>query len=146
MLKENLDCGIAASITVFARDIDDDGGTIAPLPTRLLPPMNVSNDYQPLGRPHTPLSRGVSAPSNGLRLAAIDEHDVAAEGGVRRIDSSDLEEEKKEKEASVTWMSLPHKRQLIILTLARLSEPVVQTSLQVCPPTSHFRMPRGPLY
>lgn len=30
----------------------------------------------------------------------------------------------------VTWMSLPHKRQLAILTAARLSEPLVQTSLQ----------------
>lgn len=33
-------------------------------------------------------------------------------------------------EAMVTWRSLPHKRQLAILTFARLSEPLVQTSLQ----------------
>jgi hypothetical protein len=38
-------------------------------------------------------------------------------------------QEKKQKEV-VTWMSLPHKRQLAILTVARLSEPLVQTSLQ----------------
>jgi len=36
----------------------------------------------------------------------------------------------KAKEEPVTWMSLPHKRQLTVLTLARLSEPLVQTSLQ----------------
>lgn len=30
----------------------------------------------------------------------------------------------------VTWRSLPHKGQLAVLTLARLSEPLVQTSLQ----------------
>jgi hypothetical protein len=30
------------------------------------------------------------------------------------------------------WMDLPRKRQLAILTIARLSEPLVQTSLQVC--------------
>ncbi|KAK4989206.1 hypothetical protein LTR50_003420 [Elasticomyces elasticus] len=30
----------------------------------------------------------------------------------------------------VTWRSLPHKSQLLILTLARLSEPLTQTSLQ----------------
>jgi hypothetical protein len=36
----------------------------------------------------------------------------------------------KKKEPLVTWMSLPHKRQLIVLTAARLSEPLVQTSLQ----------------
>jgi hypothetical protein len=33
---------------------------------------------------------------------------------------------------SVTWMSLPHKRQLSILVAARLSEPLVQSSLRVC--------------
>lgn len=37
----------------------------------------------------------------------------------------------KEKEERVTWTSLPHRRQLVILTLARLSEPLVQTSLRV---------------
>ena len=30
----------------------------------------------------------------------------------------------------VTWASLPHKSQLAVLTLARLSEPLTQTSLQ----------------
>jgi hypothetical protein len=38
-------------------------------------------------------------------------------------------QEEKQKEV-VTWMSLPHKRQLAVLTAARLSEPLVQTSLQ----------------
>lgn len=41
---------------------------------------------------------------------------------------------KKKKEEPVTWSSLPHKSQLLILTLARLSEPLVQTSLRVCTP------------
>jgi hypothetical protein len=36
-----------------------------------------------------------------------------------------------EKKDTVTWMSLPHKRQLAILTIARLSEPLVQSSLRV---------------
>ncbi|CAD6444654.1 6ad748d0-e784-45cb-8bc6-8d9bdf14791b [Sclerotinia trifoliorum] len=35
-----------------------------------------------------------------------------------------------EKEGPVAWSSLPHKRQLAILTCARLSEPLVQTSLR----------------
>ncbi|KAK6607608.1 major facilitator superfamily transporter [Botrytis cinerea] len=35
-----------------------------------------------------------------------------------------------EKEGPVAWGSLPHKRQLAILTCARLSEPLVQTSLR----------------
>jgi hypothetical protein len=34
-------------------------------------------------------------------------------------------------EKPVTWMSLPRKSQLAILTIARLSEPLVQTSLRV---------------
>ncbi|KAH7304356.1 major facilitator superfamily domain-containing protein [Rhexocercosporidium sp. MPI-PUGE-AT-0058] len=40
-----------------------------------------------------------------------------------------VENETREEEP-VTWRSLPHRSQLIILTLARLSEPLVQTSLQ----------------
>ncbi|KAF2239576.1 MFS general substrate transporter [Viridothelium virens] len=35
-----------------------------------------------------------------------------------------------EKDRPVTWMSLPRKDQLLILTLARLSEPLTQTGLQ----------------
>lgn len=37
----------------------------------------------------------------------------------------------KKKHEIVTWRSLPHKSQLAILTVARLSEPLVQTSLRV---------------
>jgi hypothetical protein len=39
--------------------------------------------------------------------------------------------QKKEKKALVTWSSLPFKRQLAILTIARFSEPLVQSSLRV---------------
>ena len=54
---------------------------------------------------------------------------AAAERGPRGVVKT-LESEKP-REEPVTWRSLPHRRQLIILTLARLSEPLVQTSLQV---------------
>lgn len=37
----------------------------------------------------------------------------------------------KKKEETVTWSSLPKKSQLAILTVARLAEPLVQTSLRV---------------
>jgi hypothetical protein len=37
----------------------------------------------------------------------------------------------KKKDKPITWMSLPHKSQLAILTVARLAEPLVQTSLRV---------------
>ena len=65
--------------------------------------------------------------SDGDRLAAIDLDEVETGGGVAAGDSPVVSE----KDEPVTWMSLPHKRQLIVLTLSRLSEPLVQTSLQV---------------
>jgi hypothetical protein len=78
------------------------------------------------------LAHGEPASSNGLPLADIDHDEVAVEGGVGRV--IETMESKKEKQEPVTWRSLPHRRQLIILTLARLSEPLVQTSLQVSVP------------
>lgn len=95
--------------------------------------MNVNSDDQNSGRLLKPLSIG-ETPSNGARLAAIDQDEAEAEGGVGGVDQ--IESEKK-KEEPVTWRSLPHRRQLIILTLARLSEPLVQTSLQVSPDVCH---------
>jgi hypothetical protein len=67
--------------------------------------------------------------SNGGRLVAIDLDEVEAEGGVPASGEDPVVNEKDE---PVTWMSLPHKRQLLVLGLSRLSEPLVQTSLQVC--------------
>ncbi|OQD81335.1 hypothetical protein PENANT_c028G00847 [Penicillium antarcticum] len=57
---------------------------------------------------------------NGRRLSS-DEDD----GG-----NSDSMPEQAEEEKPVTWSSLPKKGQLAILTFARLSEPLTQTSLQ----------------
>jgi hypothetical protein len=37
----------------------------------------------------------------------------------------------KEKNKTVSWGELPRKKQLFVITMARLSEPLVQTSLQV---------------
>jgi len=54
------------------------------------------------------------------------EHTTVAERGVGRPSEAE-----KSKEELVTWRSLPHKGQLAVLTMARLSEPLVQTSLQV---------------
>ena len=90
---------------------------------------STDNQHQARQQP-MPLPSNRPAANNGLRLATIDHSDVAAEGGVREVETRAQEDN--EKDAPVTWMSLPHKRQLIILTLARLSEPLVQTSLQVC--------------
>ena len=59
----------------------------------------------------------VLSPSNDDEHIHVDRGDGGSEGA-------------QEKDALVTWSSLPRKGQLVILTLARLSEPLVQTSLQ----------------
>lgn len=66
-----------------------------------------------------------SAPlmSNHRRFSSANEDDDHDHDGVLR--PADEDEEK-----PVTWSSLPKKGQLAILTLARLSEPLTQTSLQ----------------
>ncbi|CAI7581040.1 unnamed protein product [Penicillium bialowiezense] len=46
------------------------------------------------------------------------------------LDHDDVLEQAEEQEKPVTWSSLPKKGQLAILTFARLSEPLTQTSLQ----------------
>ncbi|KAH7395564.1 major facilitator superfamily domain-containing protein [Cadophora sp. MPI-SDFR-AT-0126] len=89
--------------------------------------MNINKAVRNPERQLGPLSTGRPANSDGDRLAALDEDEVAAEGGVGRRNPEVVHNEKEEE---VTWRSLPHRRQLIILTLARLSEPLVQTSLQ----------------
>lgn len=67
---------------------------------------------------------------NGAQCTPEGRDAVTTESGVAGIEE-DVQNEKREE--PVTWRSLPHRRQLIILTLARLSEPLVQTSLQVYP-------------
>lgn len=104
--------------------------------------MNETSDNTHLARHAAPLPSESDrpTPNNGLRLATIDHSNVAAEGGVREVRNP--ASANSEKEGPVSWMSLPNKTQLIILTLARLSEPLVQTSLQVClawdPRSTHF--------
>ncbi|ROV94563.1 hypothetical protein VMCG_08148 [Cytospora schulzeri] len=46
------------------------------------------------------------------------------------IQSTTNTQKKKSKRETVPWKDLPHKQQLFVITLTRLSEPLVQTSLQ----------------
>jgi hypothetical protein len=82
---------------------------------------------------------------DGDSLATIDQDEVETEGGVVAAGEESVVNEKDE---PVTWRSLPHRRQLIILTLSRLSEPLVQTSLQVRLNLNYFSLMhcRSPLY
>jgi hypothetical protein len=91
--------------------------------------MPSTTDPKPFEREARDDSHGeaVRESSDGDHLAAIDLDEVETEGGVAASEESAVNE----KDEPVTWMSLPHKRQLIVLTLSRLSEPLVQTSLQV---------------
>ena len=43
----------------------------------------------------------------------------------------------------VAWRDLPRKQQLVVITMARLSEPLVQTSLQVCSSDTRLFKTRG---
>jgi hypothetical protein len=93
--------------------------------------MSSNSDDELQERHSRPLPTGEQA-SNGNHLVAIVRDRVAVEGGVEgAISPAEPAELEKKKEEPVTWASLPHRSQLIILTLARLSEPLVQTSLQV---------------
>jgi hypothetical protein len=100
--------------------------------------MNVNTSFgksERLSRPQLPEREW----SDASHLAAIDEEHVAAEGGVGGVDGNESSDDGSEKnEEPVTWLSLPHRTQLIILTLARLSEPLVQTSLQVKLPRHRY--------
>ena len=53
------------------------------------------------------------------------------DGDSLQIDIEPLPPREEKKDPPVTWRSLPNKRQLAILVIARLSEPLVQSSLRV---------------
>lgn len=61
-----------------------------------------------------------------LRLDDVTDDEADLE---RRLSGTKEEDSKK----PIAWRDLPQKQQLVIITLARLSEPLVQTSLQVSP-------------
>ncbi|KAK7545907.1 MFS transporter [Phyllosticta citricarpa] len=73
----------------------------------------------------TPLLGRTSQRENG----SLEDDDFPVRAtGLPLIDED--EQAERAKEPPVTWRSLPRKDQLLILTLARLSEPLTQTSLQ----------------
>lgn len=62
-------------------------------------------------------------------------HDIIASGQAFTVVRTPAEprpvsEAQKEKKETVSWKDLPRKKQLVVITLTRLSEPLVQTSLQ----------------
>lgn len=87
--------------------------------------MNVNKADARPERSLTPLLTAQDS-SDGDKIASPGQDEVARDSGV----SGGMRSEN-EKEEEITWASLPHRGQLIVLTLSRLSEPLVQTSLQV---------------
>lgn len=95
-------------------DLNSDSGDASSIEFESKPKSHDNENLKPV-----PFNQADEPPySPGRRLPLLD-------------DTTGLEMRQSSKEAPVTWMSLPHKRQLMVLTLARLSEPLVQTSLQV---------------
>ena len=95
---------------------------------------NIDRELQE--RDSRPLPAGEQASDGNYLVANVNDRvgvDGDVEGAISPTEAAQLEKKKEEgeEEAPVTWASLPHRSQLIILTLARLSEPLVQTSLQV---------------
>ncbi len=83
------------------------------------------------------LEKEADAILDGL-LAGEDESEdasVSGDGPPRKGKALDIQLKAPgpQRRKMVGWMDLPHKGQLTVLTLARLAEPLVQTSLQVSP-------------
>jgi hypothetical protein len=99
----------------FAIESDDDGFDTVDKVHEAIGEHNGTQEYASI-RPadEQPHNSGV------LRLSSVEQGSTPTA----------LETQKKKQKEVVTWMSLPHKRQLAVLTAARLSEPLVQTSLQ----------------
>ena len=88
-------------------------------------------------------TEGPSVHGKDYHASLINPHKEPAGDRMRRRSfiEEDLEDEEplqieipvrqEKKEAPITWMSLPRKGQLAILVTARLSEPLVQSSLRV---------------
>ena len=76
------------------------------------------------------LLRGSSLSTHNCPLRADRRLSFVEEEETRTDDNDEHPGTKDDKDKPVSWMSLPKKDQLVILTLARLSEPLAQTSLQ----------------
>ena len=92
-----------------------DGATSDNEATETTPFRVHGTDYQAINQSQEPSA-------DRERRASFIEDDAA---------SSELELPVRTKEPKVTWRSLPHKGQLLVIMIARMSEPLVQTSLRV---------------
>lgn len=112
-----------------------------------LSPKSSIKSYGTFGNEDTESSASDDGGVHGTDYRRGDRHEPSLDRQRRKSfieEDADLAEieppTQKKKEEVVTWSSLPYKPQLAILTIARLSEPLVQTSLRVCPsyPSLHI--------
>lgn len=69
------------------------------------------------------------APLQGPGSCPLPMHEMTVAGQVL-AEPRPVNELQKEKKETISWGDLPRKQQLVVITLTRLSEPLVQTSLQ----------------
>lgn len=75
------------------------------------------------------------APGDGRGADHLPGHQSVVSGQAATVAQTPAEprpvsEPSKEKKETVSWSDLPQKKQLVVITITRLSEPLVQTSLQ----------------
>ena len=78
---------------------------------------------------------GAEVAVNGRGPGHLPTHDGVGSGQAAAVAQMPVEprlvsERQGEKKETVSWKDLPRKKQLIVITLTRLSEPLIQTSLQ----------------
>jgi hypothetical protein len=112
---------------------------LAPIPRKMSTSTKSSrsSDYGTIGSDDTDSDKSSDISPHGNDYDGGSNREVAYDRERRRSfieedeDPLQIELPVKKKDKPVTWMSLPHKSQLAILTVARLAEPLVQTSLRV---------------
>ena len=77
---------------------------------------------------HDEMNQSPDASSSYAALRAVSTADLALEH--QQPSSSPSQQPKATSSGPVGWKDLPRKGQLVVITLARMSEPLVQTSLQ----------------
>ena len=103
-----------------SQQVDDDVGEDIPLHED----QKEYSNHDDLGQEGAETPRPGMLSSIGRQLSFVDDEDAAS------VAQPAITPSNQEKKKPVSWKDLPHKGQLAILTMARLSEPLTQTSLQ----------------
>ena len=90
-----------------------------------------SVSYASSSRGSSPIKPSASSPTRALSPRNANGRNLTVNiSGLDGTPHTPKKEPSKTKDEKISWLALPHKSQLTILTLARLSEPITSTSLQ----------------